>query len=1156
MEKSDFSTPVDWQKIMRISFLQLILLFFILSMSYAHNSRSQAILDKEVSVQLENVSLKGAIKTIQEQTQIRFVYSSRIKLNERVTLKTEKVKLSTVLDKLLVPTKINYRVINEQIVLSAAKEQVKSLEDNSLNSFIKTTSSEVAAFAVTGVVVNEENQALIGASVQLKGTSKGTVTDENGNYRLELADAEKNGTLVVSYVGYETREFSIAGQSLINVRLESGRSLEEVVVVGYGELKKSDLTGSVSTLKTEGNEDKPITSVDQFIQGRVAGVQLTQNSGAPGSGMSFLIRGASSATGSNQPLIILDGYPIETDQRSLSPNTGTSFWETSVPPTNPLAAINPNDIASIEVLKDASSTAIYGSRGANGVVLITTKRGKLKKDQVFYSFRIDASRLPKKIDVLRTADFVEYANEGAINSKRDSIYRAAAIPDILKNDYFWQDLIFQTSISQDHQLSFTGGDEKTKYSVSGNYFSQVGIVKNAQFDRGSIRVNLDRQVLPKLKLFGSFSGTISENKSTQQSNSNGDQSGSAITGALRFRPVVVPFAAGTDDEPELSVEGNPLTLVTLGKNVTRSDVVLVNLKADYAILKGLNLVVNSGVNNTHAKRDNFQPFGTFAGRQQGYAYNGESSSFNFLVENTLNFNKTIAKKHRINAVGGYTWQQWNNRNFGIQATQFVSEALGTNNFQLASSASIPVTTNQKWALESYLGRFNYTFDNRYLFTLTGRADGASRLAEGNKWAFFPSLALGWNVDKEKFMKNQTLIDGLKIRASYGLSGNQSIGVGSSVDRIGTVRTIVNGAIVTALAPNALGNPNLGWEITRQANVGIDISILKSRIKLSADAYTRNTTDLLINLTLPGSTGYTSYAANFGEIENIGIEFDANVEVFTGKFKWNASGNISFNRNKVISLGNGVQLFGASYLGVGSIGLGQPANTALAGYPIGAFFGYQVNGVYQNVEEVAKGPKDPTNPTPGDIKYVDLNGDGQISVADRTIIGNPYPTYTFGFNNDFRWKNLTLSVFVMGNIGQDVINLNRHILDALTYTTGANVRTEAWEGRWRGEGTSNYYPQARNVGNAFRGRLSNFYLEDGSFVRLKNVSLSYNLPSKTAKWLRNAKVFVSGTNLITWTKYKGYDPEVSANATSALTPGVDFGTVPQFRTYSTGISVTF
>jgi TonB-linked SusC/RagA family outer membrane protein len=486
----------------------------------------------------------------------------------------------------------------------------------------------------------------------------------------------------------------------------------------------------------------------------------------------------------------------------------------------------------------------------------------------------------------------------------------------------------------------------------------------------------------------------------------------------------------------------------------------------------------------------------------------------------------------------------------------VTEALQANNFQLASTASIPVTTNQNWALQSVLGRFNYTFDSRYLFTLTARTDGASRLSEGNKWAIFPSIAGGWNVHKESFMKNQNIFDELKFRASFGISGNQSIGVGSSVDRVGTNRTVVNGAILTSLAPVALGNPNLGWETTRQSNVGVDMAILKNRIKFSFEAYSRKTQDLLINLALPGSTGFTSYAANFGKVENKGIEFDLDASILSGNFKWNTIANISFNRNEITQLGNGLQLFGASYLAVGSIGLGQPANTAIQGYPIGAFFGYKVSGVYQNTDEVLKGPKDPTNPTPGDIKYVDNNGDGQISLADRTIIGNPYPDFTFGVTNDFRWKEWSLSVFFMGNIGQDVMNLNRHILDALTFTTGTNMRTEAWEGRWRGEGTSNYYPQARNIGNAFRGRLSNFYLEDGSFVRLKNLTLSYNLPSKTVKWLRNAKVFVSGTNLITWTKYKGYDPEVSANATSSLSPGIDFGTVPQYRTFSTGMNITF
>lgn len=1017
-------------------------------------------------------------------------------------------------------------------------------------------SFSVTAQTISGVVTAiDNNEPLMGVSVLVKGTAKGTSTNKKGEFTIVVPN--NKAVLSFSNAGYLSQEQAVGSRTFLNISLvKDSKALDEVVVIGYGEIKKSDLTGSVSKLKAEGNEDKPLTSIDQLIQGRTSGVQITQNSGAPGSGMTFLIRGASSVTGSNQPLIIVDGYPIETDQRSLTPNTGTSMWESSTPPTNPLAAINPNDIESIEILKDASSTAIYGSRGANGVVLVTTKRGKTNRDQFSYSVRTDMSKLPKTIDVLNAEKFIEYANEGALNSRRDSVYRFDAIPALLANDYFWQDLIVQESISQDHQLSFTGGDDKTKYAISGSYYKQEGIIKNSSFDRGSVRMNIDRQVLPKLKVSGSFSGIISQTKSTQQSNSNGDQSGSAITGALRFRPIVSPFAAGTDDEPEVSIEGNPLTLVSLGRNVSRSNVVLANLKGDYSIVKGLNFVVNAGVNNTYAKRDNFQPFGTFAGRQNGYAFTGESSNFNFLIENTLNYNKTIAKKHRINAVGGYTWQQWNNRSFGIQATQFVSEALQANNFQLASTASIPVTTNQNWALQSVLGRFNYTYDGRYLFTLTGRTDGASRLAVGNKWAIFPSIAGGWNVHKEAFMKNQNIFNELKIRASFGISGNQSIGVGSSVDRVGTTRAVLNGAILTALAPVALGNPNLGWETTRQANVGLDMVVLKNRIKFGFEAYTRKTQDLLINLTLPGSTGFTSYAANFGKVENKGIEFDLDASILTGEFKWNATGNISFNRNQITQLGNGIQLFGASYLGVGSIGLGQPANTAIAGQPIGAFFGYRVSGVYQNADDVLKGPKDPTNPTPGDIKYVDHNGDGQISLADRTIIGNPYPDFTFGVTNDFRWKELTLSVFFMGNIGQDVMNLNRHILDALTFTTGTNMRTEAWEGRWRGEGTSNYYPQARNIGNAFRGRLSNFYLEDGSFVRLKNLSLSYNLRSNSIKWLRSAKIFISGTNLITWTKYKGYDPEVSANATSSLTPGIDFGTVPQFRTFSTGMNITF
>jgi TonB-linked SusC/RagA family outer membrane protein len=1141
--------------IVKVSLIQLFIVLFFASSLSAFSVKGQVKLDSKISVNITNATLEDALTAIEKMTEIKFSYNSKvIKRVKNVSLNFNNEILGSALNKLLAPYNFQYLQQGNTFII-----QPLAYNSNSSSTIYEAVNSNKAIIAETTirgrVLTLESKEALPGVSISIKGTTRGTTSNSNGEFTLDIPSDK--AVLVFSFVGYLKQEVVVGNRSNINISLvQDAKSLEEVVVIGYGDLKKSDLTGSVSTLKAAGNEDKPITSVDQFIQGRVSGVQITQNSGAPGSGMTFLIRGASSITGSNQPLIILDGYPIESDQRSLTPNTGTSMWESSTPPTNPLASINPNDIESIEILKDASSTAIYGSRGANGVVLITTKRGKNNRDQFSYSFRTDVSSLPKKIDVLNAQDFINFANEGALNSKRDSVYKSAVIPGLLANDYFWQNLILQKAVSQDHQLSFSGGDEKTKYSVSGNYYTQNGIVKNSSFNRGSIRLNLDRQVLPRLKVYSSFNGSVNQTKSTQQSNSNGDPSGSAIFGAVRFRPIFSPFAAGDDEEPALTVEGNPLTLVTLGENIATSNVVLANLKGDYKITDGLNFIVNTGVNNTNSKRDNFQPFGTFAGRANGYAFTGESSNFNFLIENTLAYNKTIAKKHRINAVGGYTWQQWRNRSFGIQATQFVSEALGAANFQLASSASIPVTTMQEWALQSVLGRFNYSYDNRYLITLTGRSDGASRLSEGNKWAFFPSIAGGWNVHNERFMKDQNLINELKIRASYGISGNQSIGVGSSSDRVGTVRTVLNGAIVSALAPSGLGNSNLGWEITKQTNFGVDVTILDNRLKLGFEAYSRKTSDLLINLSLPGSTGFTSYAANFGDVENKGLEFDVDALILKGDFNWNFNGNLSINRNNITSLPNGIQLFGQTYLAVGSIGLGQPANIAIQGSPIGAFYGYRVNGVYQNAAEVTNGPVDPTLPTPGDIRYEDTNGDGKISADDRSIIGNPYPKFTFGFTNDFRWKDFTLSVFFMGSQGQDVMNLNRHILDALTFTTGTNMRTEAYLGRWTGEGTSNYYPQARNVGNAFRGRLSNFYLEDGSFVRLKNISLAYNLPSKKVGWIKNAKVYVSATNLFTWTNYKGYDPEVSTTATSSLSPGIDFGTVPQYRTFSTGVNFTF
>lgn len=1152
--------------LMKISVIQLLLVICFIVPSFANDVYSQSLLEKMVSISVEDAEIKKVITEIEKKTGAKFSYSSDIiNVTKKISFSAKNMKLADLLNAHFKPLKIYYSVLDEDIILLFSKNATAQITPNpSIDGLITNytnLSSEIMSIPVTGKVKDENGAPLEGAVVQERGTNNKTVTNKKGEFTLRVKDDK--AVLEVSFVGYAFKQIFVNGERNLYITLSStAKTLEDVVVVdiGYQKVRKSDVTGAVSKMSTEESANLPVASIDQFMQGRVSGVQITQNSGAPGSGMSFLIRGATSISGSNQPLFIIDGYPVETGQTSMSPTAGADFFSVSVPPTNPLAAINPNDIESIEVLKDASSTAIYGSRGANGVVIITTKRGKNKKDQFNFSSRVDFSYIPKKIEVLRTSDYIDYVNEANVNSgfnprynytnaQKDSVSKAT--------NYFWQDLIYQTSRSVDNQFSVLGGDDKTKYALSANFRSLQGIVKNSSFNTGSIRLNIDRQATNKLKISSSFSANINVNKAAQQGSNNGDATGSVITGGLIFSPLQIPFNENGED-PNTSINGNPVTLITLGKNVSTAKVLLANVKLEYKLSNAFTFLINSGANTTNAVRNVFQPIGTFTGTKvSGLAIQSTSDAFNYLIENTLNFNKTFLRKNRINAVIGYTWQYWNSKVTGIQSSNFASQILDFNNLTLASSFVVTASGHQARGLSSYLSRINYSYDNRLLITATARMDGSTVLAEGHKWALFPSLAFGWNLHNEQFLKNHPIVKSLKLRASYGVSGNQSVGVGSSVERIGTGRVITGGTnIVSGLVPISMANKNLKWETTGSYNLGFDGTFFKKKVNVTVDFYSRKTQNLLVNLPIPGSTGFTGYVTNGGSVINKGVDVEVSCNILEKKFLWKVTGNISFNRNRIEAIKNNTQLFGPTSLTAASLSVNQPINTALAGYPIGALYGYKIDGIYQNASEIEKGPVDPTKPTPGSIRYKDLNNDGVISLDDRTIIGVPYPKYTFGITNTFSYKSIALSFLVMGNIGQKVANLNRVGLDAMTLLTNGNVRKEAWENRWRGEGTSNYYPRATANGLVFNQRISDFFVEDGSFVRLKNVTLSYSINIPKRYLVNSCKAFVTATNLITITKYKGYDPEVNAFPNSALSPGSDFGTIPQYKTFSAGLNIGF
>jgi TonB-dependent starch-binding outer membrane protein SusC len=1093
------------------------------------------------NVKMTNVTVQQLV----DKLGVDFEYSFFI-VDEKVSKSTVSVDLrnstiNQILDKAFEGKEIIYTIKAKSITITENKEQPKPKSVNKI---------------ISGVVTDKNGATIIGASVRVVGLNTGTMTDINGNFSL---NTPTDGVLHVSYIGYVTEKVPVNEQTKFNISLgEDIKLLDEVMVVGYGTIKKSDLTGSVSKVTLENVGEKAATSVEQLLQGQVSGVQITSNTGAPGGGITFSIRGTTSISGSNQPLIVLDGYPIDTDNSSQKTSGGSqSGYLEQLPADNALANINPGDIESVEILKDASATAIYGSRASNGVVMITTKRGKQGKDRVDYNFRTDISELREKIDVLGTSDYLNYSNEAFINSGKNPAFNESQMQEYLKTNTNWQDLIYRSAYSKNHQLNISGGDKKLKYALSLGYLNQEGVVKNSSYDRGSIRVNLDREINSKLKFGLNMSGSISNNKAAMQSSDRSDPSTSVVYGGLLFRPIIAPYTL--EDEIDQTQAGNPLTLVTLADDQNRVTSILSNLFINYKLIEGLDFKVNGGVNTSNSRRDFYHPRGTSLGNLEGgYAYLGEGSSFNYLTEYTLNYNKTINNKHRINAVTGFTWQEWINKSFNINVLNFPNDNLLYYDLSAGTSISNPNTRTAQWALASYIGRLNYTYDNRYITTLSAREDGSTRLADGRKWDFFPSIALAWNLHKEKFMKDIEFISSCKIRTSYGLSGNQVITVGATKARLTSTGSVVNESLQTGYVLSNMANNTLHWETSKQSNIGLDLSLFQNRLTFGFEYYNKLTEDLLIGLTIPPSNGFTNYNTNQGSVKNTGYEFDLRGKILTEKIKWDVIGNISFNRNKIISLGDGIE----SFMGpvIGAIG-GQSVNIAKVGYPIGSFYGYRIIGIYQNQQEIDASPFDASNRTPGSFKFKDISGpngvpDGIISADDREIIGNPYPNFVFGITNNFQWKGFSLSVFIQGNIGQDVVNANRFNTDALARGLYSNVRQEAYDNRWTGEGTSNVYPRATDSSSPFSNRFSDFIVEDASYIRLKNVTFSYTIENLKIKFAKSIKLFASGNNLLTFTNYKGYDPEINGRGNNSLTPGIDNGSIPQYRTVSVGINVGF
>lgn len=980
-----------------------------------------------------------------------------------------------------------------------------------------------------GIILDQDtNEPIIGATVRLKGTTHGVSTNDKGEFDFVTGQIFPY-TLQISYVGYENAEVVATGSPITIKLKELVNQLNDVVVIGYGTQRKGDLTGAVSSVPSEALK-QPVNSIDQALKGAAAGVQVTQTSGQPGGGVSIRIRGGASIQGGNEPLYVVDGFPLYNSASSTGVLSGT--------PTNPLASINPSDIESIDILKDASATAIYGSRGANGVVIITTKKGKADRSNITYEASFGTQSIQKKIDVLSARDFAILRNEVLFDSRPaggPNQYLSQAEIDQLGDGTNWQNEAFRDASTQNHQLSVSGGSQKVQYLLSGNYFEQDGIIRNTDFSRLSFRANVDARPSEVFK--------VSANLTASKSDANVAPSG--IIGSLLIMPptatIYEPDGGYTLRNPFENIFANPIATINETINKSTINRLLGTTFGEYSIIKDLNLKVLLGVDVNNQKEKKYIPSSIYEGSTTGGSASlGALNYSSWLNENTLTYKKSI-NKHHIDALIGFTQQKAVNENLTAGAERFVSDDLTYNSLQSGSTLLRPNSDTYSWVLHSYLSRINYNYNNLYYLTASIRRDGSSRFGAENKWGNFPSVAASWKISNEGFFKPLVnIINDLKIRASFGTTGNMEIGQYQSLSILYSLNYLLGNNVVTGFAPSRIPNSNLGWETTYQYDAGLDVGFFDSRIALSLDAYYKKTRDLLLNVEIPWTSGYASSLQNYGSVENRGLELGIRTRNFVGEFTWNSYLNVSLNRNKVLTIGNGA----SSYISGNYV--------IQVGQPLGTFYGTVTDGILQSGEEAAKGAfTGSASPKAGDRLYKDISGDGSFTTAaDRTIIGNAQPDVIFGFTNSFSWKGFDLSVLFQGAYGNQIINSNRQTLEM--FTGQQNASTTALD-RWTPGSPSTTIPRAKlDPAPIFSDR----FVEDGSFLRLKHVSLGYTLPKAVTSKVKLSEVnfYLSGQNLLTWTNYSGFDPEVTSG--SNVSPGTDSGIYPISRTVNAGLRVTF
>jgi len=959
----------------------------------------------------------------------------------------------------------------------------------------------VVSGRVTDAVTGEP---LAGATVALKASASSTQTGTDGKF--QLSQIRTNAVLVASFVGYDTEEIPVDGQTDVQIVLQPQSALDEVVVVGYGTQKRRDITGSVSSVSAEEIARQPLVSVDQLLQGKAAGVQISNASGAPGGRVNVRIRGGSSINAGNEPLFVIDGIPVYNDSKDPS---GTSYG--TFTPTNAMASLNPSDIASVEVLKDASATAIYGSRGANGVILITTKRGAGDKVNVDYNGYYGEQELSSRIDLMNGAEHAAFLNDWAAEGGLPQPFENAAS---IGTGTDWQDELFRRAPIQSHQVSVSSGKGNTTYFTSGSYFNQEGIALNSKLERYAFRINSDSKIGERLRLSQSLTFSRTNNRAVPSNSAGGGNIRSVADKVFATSPTMPVFEENgkyaTDWYGGSKSESPVASLLTV-KNRLTGNQLLGNLSLEYDLAPDITLKTMLGVNLLDRNNEEYFPRETtyIGGLLGGLGIISDTRMTNILNENTVRFARNFNEVHDLEVLAGFTWQTERGRNSSMQATGFPHDRFGMDN--VAGTSGIPVIASavQEWQLASFLGRVNYQFNNKYLLTASFRTDGSSKFGNGNKWGYFPSVAAGWRLSEESFFGKLAWLDDLKLRASYGLTGNQEIGNYQSLAQLVTSNIyIVEGQVVSGASQISLANSELRWEKAGQWDAGLDISLFENRLNFVFDLYRKNTHDLLFTINLPAYSGYSTALYNTGKVLNTGFELGLDGTILRGPFTWSLQANYSRNRTEVVSLG-------------------RSASTSLfVGYPPNVTRGYLYDGVFRDQAEVDAQTAQ-IGVEPGDAKYRDVNGDGQLDADDRVILGDPLPDYFFGFNNQFAYKGFTLGINVQGEIGMDELIG----IESFDPSSAGSNKVRSLINRWTPENPDTDIPRA-NVGNWLSN--SSFSLVDLSYIKIRNIQLGYELPTNQIPGLSRMHIYLSGQNLFTFTDYPGYDPDGGRHYPTAKT----------------------